>query len=72
MALTIAQWYWMISTVLTMTTSLSYNVPTLHPLIVDVLTLTLMMLLCPAVSCNSIIIAIHICCKFRFYKDLEQ
>ena len=56
MALTTVQCYWMMSTVLTMTISLSYNVPTLLSLIVDVLTLTLMMVLCPAVSFNIIII----------------
>ena len=56
MALTIAQWYWMMLTVLTETISLYYNVPTLLSLIVDVLTLTLMMLLCPAVSFNNTIV----------------
>ena len=39
------------STVITTTTSLSYSVPTLHILIVDVLPI-LMMLLCTAVSIN--------------------
>ena len=56
MALTTAQWYWMMSTVLTTHISLSYNVSTLLSLVVDVLTLTLMMVLCPAVSFNIIII----------------
>ena len=41
-------------------TWLSFNAPTLHTLIVDVLTLTLMMLLCTAVSIN-IYLMYHIC-----------
>ena len=49
MALTITQCYWIMLTVITTTTSLSYSVPTLHTLIVDVLPI-LMMLLCIAVS----------------------
>ena len=48
MVMTITQCYWMMSTVLATTTSLSYSVLSLQPLIVDVL--TLMMLLCTAVS----------------------
>ena len=50
MVLTITQCYWIMLTVLTTTTSLSYSVPTLHTLILDVLTLTLMMLLYTAVG----------------------
>ena len=56
MALTTAQCYWMMSTVLTMTILLSYSVSTLLSLIVDVVTLTLMMVLYPVVSINNIII----------------
>ena len=42
----------MTSTVLVASTSLSFSVPSLHLLIVDVLTVTLMMLLCTVVSIN--------------------
>ena len=48
MVMTIIQCYWMMSTVLVTTTSLSYSVLSLHTLIVDVL--IHMMLLCTAVS----------------------
>ena len=47
--MTTAQHYWMMSIALTTTTSLSYSVPILQSLIVDVV-LTIMMLLCSAVS----------------------
>ena len=49
MVLTTFQQYWIMSTVLTTTTSLSYNVPTLHTYIVNVV-LIIMMLLYTAVS----------------------
>ena len=50
----------MTSPVQRVTISLSFNAHTLHTLIVDVLTLTLMMLLCTAVSLN-IFPTYHIC-----------
>ena len=50
----------MTSTVAVTTTSLSFSVLSLHTLIVDVLTVTLMMLLCTAVSMN-IFITSHFC-----------
>ena len=48
------------STVVVVTTSLSFSVHSLHTLIVDVLTVTLMMLLCTAVSIN-IYLTYHVC-----------
>ena len=48
------------STVLVATTSLYFSVLSLHTLIVDVITLTLMMLLCTAVSIN-IFITYYFC-----------
>ena len=50
----------MTSIVTVVATSLSFSVLSLHTLIVDVLTLTLMMLLCTAVSKNIFIIS-HFC-----------
>ena len=50
----------MTSTVAVTTTSLSFSVLSLYTLIVDVQTLTLMMLLCTAVSMN-IFITYHFC-----------
>ena len=49
MALTKIQCYWIMLTALTITTSLSYSVPTLHTLMLNVM-LILLMLLCTAVS----------------------
>ena len=49
MVLTLIQYYLIVSTVTTTTTSLFYSVPTLHTYIVDVV-LTIMMLLYTAVS----------------------
>ena len=51
----------MMSTALTTTISLFYSVPTHHPLIVDVLTPTLTMLLCTAVCSTLYIIISYIC-----------
>ena len=51
------------SIVLTIVISLSYNVPTLQPLIVDVL--IVMMLLCTAVSINIFLSVIRVC--FRYH-----
>ena len=48
MVLTTVPCYWMMSTVITTTTSLFYSIPTLQPLIVDVL--IVIMLLYTAVS----------------------
>ena len=50
----------MTSTVTVVATSLSFSVLSLHTLIVDVLTVTLMMLLCTAVSIN-IYLTYHVC-----------